>query len=225
MTLKRAYDLTRDFTKRDLPFRAGIVSDFYFKEYNGFYSLYSKLTDFHVYDKISTKVYSERYLKNKDFNINSNHFSGKFGFIIEELVGEYAITAKGLVSIDEYYLACDLMDNQKGIQQKEMNKNHIYKAITGKEYIYLGDIFYSCKPYKKDREERVLDDMVLDTKLNKIVNRTSIRLVEYNGENSKDFTVNLYNYFSKAYNTKGKLKRITKKINNIEFINKGEKWN
>jgi len=180
ITIQKAYQYTKTFQLKYNNFTPKIESGFYFIKLNDKYHLKNtnKSID-STYFKITEELFNERYsdlivalpivdflLENTNTIRINNYDKNKK---IYSFPNNMALTSKGLISEETFYLAQDMMDNASFLKKKELVIDGIYLGLDGLEYIYIGDVTFGQDFY----------DQVYSLKKGRCRNRTSVKLVKH----------------------------------------------
>ena len=101
-------------------------------------------------------------------------------YIKPKETGLLYICSKGLITIDEYFLAQDMMEQIIPIRKNEMIVDNTYKSIVDKEYIYIGKVKVKASLVTdfSIEEEEIIDDLLFEVSTKRLVYRSNIVLLE-----------------------------------------------
>jgi len=190
MTMHRAYNITRDFQKDGIEFIPGLITNgFFCSSTNNNIDFCSFTSEHFSYFTISQKEFKTNFLDNPNFHISDEEFNQDLSYSIQKPIGEYAITSIGLITMDEFYLAQDFIEQQHKIKKTNLEFKQTYISNKGKKYIFLGDLFSNYGT----NVMYTLKDCLFDISLNKIVKLSSIKLIE---KINNDFYHNLDSFLN-----------------------------
>ena len=134
------------------------------------YAKYFDLSEINDLKKDLTDEYKEEY----------DLYTTKTYYIKPKKTGLLYICSKGLITIDDYFLAQDIMEQIIPIRKNEMIVDNTYKSILDKEYIYLGKVKVNASLVSdfSIEEEEIIDDLLLDVSFKRLVYRSNIVLLE-----------------------------------------------
>ena len=213
MTNERAYNITRSFVSMGSLFEK---EDKRFTETSLF-----KGRLFYLNDVIYPFYF---YVKNfsKEKNIKENILEITHKNEVDSITFKNPLyfTSVGIITEDEYLLAEDIMENHHIISQKDLVQRYIYESSNGRKYIYLGDI-------KIFHDETIfnLNNMFYDIKYKKIINFSSLRIINLLENSIKIININkkiIDRCFLNRLNIHGRkvgFSASLESIKNYEFIN------
>ena len=165
--------------------------------------------------KVSIKNF-EQILRNEKYDISKDN-----GFVMMDY-GEscevysfnkpYTLTSAGLVTEEEFFLAEDIIEEQETIRKRDLIIGDRYLSISGKKYLYMGQMKYFY-----DEADFTLEiNYLYDLKLNKFVQNDSVKLIEYIGENKEGVRINSMEVLTPNIFMYADFRTKTK-INNVSF--------
>jgi len=138
------------------------------------YAKYFDLSEINDLKKDLTDEYKEEY----------DLYTTKTYYIKPKKTGLLYICSKGLITIDDYFLAQDMMEQIIPIRKNEMIVDNTYKSILDKEYVYLGKVKINATfvtDFSIDEEE-IIDDLLFEVSSKRLVYRSNILLLEEMGK-------------------------------------------
>ena len=132
---------------------------------------------------ISKKIFTNINVKNLK-NIDLNEFKNKYflnhlfedysDISIYKYNQNYVFTSNGFISLDDFFLAKDIIEQTEKIKKRDIIENNVYKDIRGKKVVYI-----------KNQHPMFLDQL-FDLNKKVVYNRNSLSLIEDLGSASKD---------------------------------------
>jgi len=175
MDLKRAKEIYKSFIRNNEKITPVLSMNWKIKTDGTLVRIYSEELD-KTFTLISKDSFIDKYLLNRDYNIEN-----------EIIKGSYFYTSVGLISEEDYYEAEDIIEkNKKSIREIDLEKGHVYKSDKGFEYIYIGALdilLIERKGVIYEKEFFKTDSFLYDREKEKVVNKSSIKLVKEIEEN------------------------------------------
>ena len=213
MTLKTAYNITRPFYKRYIDNNPFPISSFEIHVFKEIVYFFRDTDKSKYFIRMKVKQFNKEFNKYEleEITADKDNQTEKYKIISTDMM-----TAKGIVSEDDYFLAEDIMNEQKTIKKKDLIQGDKYLGINGEEYIYLGNLYFTNILEKLTRIEAPL---IFNIKRGRLALLNSIRLVEYLGSNKEKLRIDINSYLlpnkesSKIYKL-----TINSKVDNLTFI-------